>query len=213
MTVVIIMNVAVLPRREIKKQATRERIIEAGIRIFTARSIEAATVDEIAAAADGGKGTIYNYFETKEDIVVAFMVDIEKKIQSEAMRLSRSSRPLHQVLTEFLLYHLRSKEPYHGFVRVFMAQMYGEGATFLRRIVELQKVIDPPLEALFGRLLDRGLIRDDIELKQLILIFKTLQVGLTTVWAMEGPPWKASHQLARQQMRIFCEGIGKRGRK
>ena len=207
------MNVAVLPRREIKKQATRERIIEAGIRIFTARSIEAATVDEIAAAADVGKGTIYNYFETKEDIVVAFMVDIEKKIQSEAMRLSRSSRPLHQVLTEFLLYHLRSKEPYHGFVRVFMAQMYGEGATFLRRIVELQKVIDPPLEALFGRLLDRGLIRDDIELKQLILIFKTLQVGLTTVWAMEGPPWKASHQLARQQMRIFCEGIGKRGRK
>ena len=212
MTVVTIMNVAILPLREIKKQATRKRIIETGVRIFTARGIEAATVDEIAAAANVGKGTIYNYFETKEDIVVAFMVNIEKKIQHEAMRLSRSSRPLDQVLTKFLLYHLRSKEPYHGFVRVFMAQMYGGGAAFLRRIVELQKVIDAPLEALFGRLLDRGLIRDDVELKELILIFKTLQVGLMTVWAVEGPPWKASHQLARQQMRIFCEGIGKGGR-
>ena len=174
--------------------------------------MEAATVDGIAAAADVGKGTSYNYFETKEDIVVAFIVDIEKKIQHHAMRLSRSSRPLQQVLTEFVRYHLRSKEPYHGFVRVFMAQVYGGGAAFLPRIIELQKVIDPPLETLFGRLCDRGLIRDDIALADLILIFKTLQVGLTSVWVVEGPPWKRSHQLARQQMKVFCEGIGKGGR-
>jgi AcrR family transcriptional regulator len=210
MTVVTIMSVAIPSRREIKKEATRQRIIEAGVRVFTERGIEAATVDEIAAAADVGKGTIYNYFETKEDIVVAFMVDIEKKIQHEAMRLSRSSRSLNQVLTEFVLYHWRSKEPYHGFVRVFMAQMYA--AAFLPRILELQKVIDPPLEAVFGRLRDRGLIRGDITLGDLILLFKTLQVGLTSVWVVEGPPWKRSHQLARQQVKIFCEGIGKGGR-
>ena len=209
MTTVTVMNAAALPRREIKKQATRQKIVEASVRIFAERGIDAATVDEIAAAADVGKGTIYNYFETKEDIVVAFMVDIEKKIQHEAMRLSRSSLPLHEVLTKFALFHLRSKEPYHSFVRVFMAQLYGGRGAFLSKMVELQKVIDPPLEAVFGRLRDRGLIRDDIPLAHMILVFKTLQVGLTSVWVIEGPPWRQSHELARQQMRVFCEGIGK----
>jgi AcrR family transcriptional regulator len=206
------MNAVASSRREVKKEATRQKIIEAGIRIFSDRGIAAATVDEIAEAADVGKGTIYNYFETKEDIVVAFMVEIEKKIQREAMRLCRSSRPLQQVLTDFALYHLRSKEPYYSFVRVFLAQIYGGGEAFFPKIVELQTVIDPPLEALFGRLRDRGLIRDDIPLENLILVFKTLQVGLTSVWVVEGPPWKQSRQHARQQMQIFCEGIERKKR-
>jgi AcrR family transcriptional regulator len=210
MTVVIIMK-AIPSRREAKKEATRQRIIEAGVQVFTERGIQAATVDEIAAAADVGKGTIYNYFETKEDIVVAFMVDIEKKIQREAMRLSRSSRPLVQVLTDFVLYHLKSKERYHGFVRVFMAQIYAGGAAFFPRLVELETVIDPPLETMFTQLRDRGLIRSDIALGELILLFKTLQIGLTSVWVVEGPPWKGSNQLARQQVKVFCEGIGKGG--
>ena len=45
--------------------------------LFSRRSLDAVTIDEIAAAADVGKGTIYNYFATKEDIVVAFMADLE----------------------------------------------------------------------------------------------------------------------------------------
>jgi AcrR family transcriptional regulator len=34
-------------------------------------------VEHIADVADVGKGTIYNYFATKEDIVVAFMADLK----------------------------------------------------------------------------------------------------------------------------------------
>src|SRR6516164_10118921 len=101
MTVVTIMNVAILPLREIKKQATRKRIIETGVRIFTARGIEAATVDEIAAAANVGKGTIYNYFETKEDIVVAFLVDIESQVQTEVARMIQRPRSLQSALSEY----------------------------------------------------------------------------------------------------------------
>ena len=67
-------------RRARKKAESRERILAAAIRIFSERGIEEATVDEIASAADVGKGTIYNYFQTKEEIVVAFLIGIEKQV-------------------------------------------------------------------------------------------------------------------------------------
>ncbi len=70
-------------RRERAKATCRTQIIKAGIRLFGERNIDAVTVDEIAAAADVGKGTIYNYFRTKEDIVVAFMADFERKVHAE----------------------------------------------------------------------------------------------------------------------------------
>jgi 16S rRNA (guanine966-N2)-methyltransferase len=50
-------------------EATRARIIETAIRIFGKRGLAAPTVEEIAAEAEVGKGTIYNYFATKEEIV------------------------------------------------------------------------------------------------------------------------------------------------
>ena len=73
----------------------------------------------------------YDYFAAKEDIVVAFLVEFEKQIQERALRLSESARPLERVLTDFVLYHLRAKEPYHGFVRVFLGQMFSAGAAFI----------------------------------------------------------------------------------
>ncbi|MGH9627214.1 MAG: TetR/AcrR family transcriptional regulator, partial [Bryobacteraceae bacterium] len=55
-------------RRARKKASTRAQIVAAAIRLFSEQGIDAVTVDQIAAAADVGKGTIYNYFQTKEDI-------------------------------------------------------------------------------------------------------------------------------------------------
>ena len=54
-------------RRERKKRETRERIITTALELFGRKGIENTTVDEIAAAADIGKGTIYNYFRTNKD--------------------------------------------------------------------------------------------------------------------------------------------------
>ena len=51
--------------------------------VFPEHGFGDVTVEHIADVADIGKGTIYNYFDTKEDIVVAFMVDVERKVQAE----------------------------------------------------------------------------------------------------------------------------------
>ena len=72
-----------------KKFAARSQILSSAISLFSRRGLDAVTIDEIAAAADVGKGTIYNYFATKEDIVVAFMADLEARMAPEIARFRR----------------------------------------------------------------------------------------------------------------------------
>jgi len=194
-------------RRERKKTETKDRIIAAAIPIFARGGIESATVDEIALAADVGKGTIYNYFQTKEEIVVAFLVEIEKKVQSRVARYANAPGTLKELLVAFLEFQLKLKKPHHEFVRVFFAQMYARGSAESIWIQELQQTIDPPLAEFFGMLRNRGLIRPDLDIQDLIVLFKMLHVGLMTVWVMEGPPWRGTSRLLKLQMQMFCEGI------
>jgi AcrR family transcriptional regulator len=201
---------SVISRRERKKAATRAQILASAVNLFSRHGLDAVTVDQIAEAADVGKGTIYNYFKTKEDVVVAFMADIESRVQAKLGRLVASEGPLELILAQFIEFQFRLKKPYYQFVRVFLGQMFVQTKHFLPYMIEMQKVIDPQLEALFLRLQKRGLVRADIDLPQLTLAFKTMHLGLTALWAIEGPPFRQSTETLRQEMKFFCEGIGRR---
>src|SRR5262245_40060677 len=97
-------------RRARKKLATRDRIIEAGATAFASRGLEGATIDEIALLADVGKGTVYNYFRTKEDIFVAFLMQIEQEAQQEVLRLTAGRGSLETVVLKFLQRQLELKK-------------------------------------------------------------------------------------------------------
>ncbi len=99
------------------------------------------------------------------------------------------------------------KSPHHQFVRVFFSHMFSSGSSSSAWMRQLQEAIDPPLENLFSTLQIRELVRSDIPVNDLIQLFKMLHVGLMTVWVMEGPPWKGTQHLLKQQMKAFCQGI------
>jgi AcrR family transcriptional regulator len=55
-------------RRSRKRLATRQGISNAATRLFFERGFDHVTVDEIAAAADVGRMTVFNHFPRKEDM-------------------------------------------------------------------------------------------------------------------------------------------------
>jgi AcrR family transcriptional regulator len=59
------------PLRERKKEQTRARILEVAARLLGERGLEAATMEEIAAAAEVSVGTLYNYFGSKTLLLLA----------------------------------------------------------------------------------------------------------------------------------------------
>ena len=56
--------------RERKKQKTRESIQRTALRLFEKQGYEQTTIEQIAAAAEISPSTFFNYFPTKEDVVL-----------------------------------------------------------------------------------------------------------------------------------------------
>ena len=51
----------------------RERILETADRLFYGQGIRAVGVDTIAAEIGISKRTLYNYFPSKDDLIVAYL--------------------------------------------------------------------------------------------------------------------------------------------
>ena len=81
-------------RRSRKRLATRQGISVAATRLFLERGFDHVTVDEIAAAADVGRMTVFNHFPRKEDMF--FDRDEEgREMLREALRQhDRSTAPI-----------------------------------------------------------------------------------------------------------------------
>jgi AcrR family transcriptional regulator len=60
-------------RSERRKRLNRDALIKAGYETIAEKGIDAATMSEIADRADVGAGTAYNYFTSKDDLVMAVM--------------------------------------------------------------------------------------------------------------------------------------------
>lgn len=71
--------------RESKKRETRQRISDVATGLFFARGFDAVTVEEIAAAANVSKMTVFNYFTRKEDLFLD-REDEVKLLLREALR-------------------------------------------------------------------------------------------------------------------------------
>ncbi len=60
-------------RRERERQQRQNAIIDAAERLFFSKGIENTTMDEVAAAAELSKGTLYLYFKNKDDLYHAIV--------------------------------------------------------------------------------------------------------------------------------------------
>ena len=70
------MSSETLPAESARGDAKRRAILDVGREIFLAQGYAATSMSEIAARVGGSKGTLYNYFHSKEELFGAFMEEI-----------------------------------------------------------------------------------------------------------------------------------------
>jgi len=69
-----------LSRRERERMLRRQAMLEAARAVFAEKGFANATIEEVAHRAEFGKGTVYNYFEKKEDLLFAIIDELYDEI-------------------------------------------------------------------------------------------------------------------------------------
>jgi AcrR family transcriptional regulator len=96
-------------RRERRAAQTRLRLFRCALQLFAQRGFHKVTVEDITEAADVGKGTFFNYFQSK-DHVLSVLAEIQLGKIREAMEVAESGRQsIHSVLRR--LFQQLGEEP------------------------------------------------------------------------------------------------------
>jgi len=86
----------------VNKEEKKAQILEASIRIFSKKGLNNTKISDIAENAAIGKGTIYEYFKSKDEIFAAsFYYFMEKFEKSISRQLFRVHNPLEKIRTYF----------------------------------------------------------------------------------------------------------------
>jgi AcrR family transcriptional regulator len=85
-------------RRQRRAAETRLRLFRCALHLFAERGFPSVTVEDITEAADVGKGTFFNYFESK-DHVLGVMAEVQLAKVREAISVSvKGKQTIHSVL-------------------------------------------------------------------------------------------------------------------
>jgi AcrR family transcriptional regulator len=114
-------------QRELRAQGRRtmQRLLDAGLEVFSARGYHATRVDDVVRAARTSHGTFYLYFANKEDLLRALAVDCAQQLTDLSQQIGPIDRDesgflaLRAFLASFL-------DVYRRFGPVIRAWMEGQ---------------------------------------------------------------------------------------
>jgi AcrR family transcriptional regulator len=177
---------AKLGRRERRSAEIRERLFRAALRLFASRGFAATTIEDITEAADVGKGTFFNYFPSKEHLLIAFGEIRREKVRTALEEAQKSAEPIHRTLRR--LYHALAEEPAQTqeMARSMVITMLASEP--VRQLVcerlEESRRLTRELMSLGQR---RSEVRQDRQPAELARLFQESFFGSLLLWALQPP--------------------------
>ena len=87
-------------RKEVLTGMMKDAIFEAALSVFQEHGIHGLTMDRVAAAAKSAKGSLYNYFENKNDLLRFVYMRIVEPISQMIEQIAQADLPAPQKLEE-----------------------------------------------------------------------------------------------------------------
>jgi AcrR family transcriptional regulator len=100
-------------------EARRRQILDEAAQLFTARGYYSVSVEDIAEASGIGKATLYHYFKSREEILLAMHELIADEMLSHADQLRSEAISVRDALRSSIVMMLSMIRDRPGYVRVF----------------------------------------------------------------------------------------------
>lgn len=176
-----------LSRRDRKAAETRVRLFRCALALFSQRGFSNVTVEDITEAADVGKGTFFNYFESK-DHVLGVMAEIQiGKVREALAQAETGKEPVRTVLQR--MYQRLAEEP-------------GRSPDLARTLIssflaseQVRKLVDGHMSGgrrfvaqIFEIGQQRGEIDSKLKPELLAVLLQQAIMGTILLWSLRGEP-------------------------
>jgi AcrR family transcriptional regulator len=191
--------------QEKKKIKRRKRILKAATRLFQNRGYADTTINAIAEKADVGVGTIYNYFSSKNEILLNIVADIF--IEKKPDDIIYANDPA-QTAIRFLSYYLDEfsifeKEIWRG----WFAALFQEPNLF-ERAYELDMKIVGELAGICKEMQAKSMMTDKVPSLDIAKLLYTPFIALVMSYIMlEDMGIHAAKKAFESQVTLIFRGL------
>ncbi len=180
-------------------------ILKAAELTFLKNGFNNASVDEIADIADLGKGTIYYYFKSKDEIFLAIIKREADKVYEEIVKRVSKEKSLYEIVKEIISFYLEYFSKNQTFLRLFFPCIAGlikiENKELLKEYTKsywkhlkfIKKIISKKIE-------EEG---KNFSLKSFLNMINVFQIGIG-LKLLEG-----KEKEAKESLRLFLKIIKK----
>lgn len=202
------------PIREQLIESRRAQIIDAAAKVFAEKGFHRATNKDIAEAAGVSTGTIYSYFDSKDDLLMGILLSFAELEDRQQM----FDRGLEVGFQEFLLDlfggRARRLTPMKDRLLALVPELFFDRE--LGRIYN-EKLLEPAMAQIEGHLqarIELGQMRP-IDVKTAARIFAGIFLGLI-MFNLIGDPvvahlWENPKETVEIMIDIFLNGVAVRG--
>ena len=195
-------------RRQRRVAGRRHDILAAAATVFRQKGYDRATTREIAAAADVSEGTIYNYFRSKNELLMGIVRDVVPGLLAESLYLDEMG-DVRVRLTDALERMLAFVNENRDMLNVLVGEAWRNEEILYGWLSVAGQELLSRLEKRLAALVANGVLRQlDARLAARAVAFTALGVALPIVrgvWDIPSPAQR--HQLAESLADLLLNGM------
>ena len=189
-----------------EKAATRKRILNAAKSLFRSKGFEQATIRDIAREAHIATGTMFNYFASKEAVVVELASQAFEKAQRDFLRNRRSGAGVEEELFALVGAQMRFLRPIRKYIRPLLDSALTPAT--IAQANETNRLLRADLTEQFTDILTDHGIEEPSSVA--LNLFWALYVGVLTFWGSDrSPKQEDTLALLDQSLRMYLNWLCK----
>lgn len=172
-------------RRQRRSADIRERLFRAALQLFAEKGFAEATVEDITEAADVGKGTFFNYFPSKDHILLAFGEMQLHKLEAAIETARKTGEPMPEFLRSLGERMIQEPVRNPAIVRALL-QGFLSTTSVREAMLDLQRRVLAMHTEMIQLGQDRGEIRNDLPASEIAQVFRQTLFGTLLIWTLSG---------------------------
>src|SRR5712664_2226703 len=197
-----------LSRRQRRSADIRERLFRAALDLFAQKGFAETTVEDITEAADVGKGTFFNYFPSKDHILLAFGEMQLSKLETAIEMARRTDEPMPEFLRSLGIRMTQEPTRNPAIIRALL-QAYLSTTPVREAMMDLQKRMHGLHTLMIQLGQDRGEIRSDLPAAEIAHVFRQTIFGTLLIWSLYGDA--TLHSRIETAFNLLWTGLAPRG--